>query len=123
MNADNIQSRWGDAVQNFGALLAEIQPFLARASEIPVQTAADLRRDAAGRIRTAEKRLRSLQEAAEDAVESRDQYVRQNAWAAIAGGALVGLAAGVALSHYRRKADPVDRSVGSDPPRTDNPIP
>ena len=121
MNTQNAQSHWRDAVQNFSALLAEIQPFLNRASDVPAQTAADLRRDATARIKTAEKRLQDLQEAAKRTAKSPDRLVRQSPWTAIAGGALLGVAAGVALSHYRSKSAGADGPTGSDAPDLEDP--
>jgi ElaB/YqjD/DUF883 family membrane-anchored ribosome-binding protein len=121
MNTEQTQGRWRDAVQNFSALLAEIQPFLNRASDAPAQTAAALRRDAAGRIKTAEKRLQDLQEAAERTAKSPDRFVRERPWTAIAGGALLGVAAGVVISQYRRKNAVAGGPGGSGAPDRDDP--
>ena len=118
MKTASIQSRWGELLTNFTALLGEVTPFLTEASKMPVAAAADIRRDAEDKFREAEKRLHSLQtsaiDAALDTARSHDRFIRRNAWAAIGGAALLGMAAGIALSRYQSKAPGASDARGSD---------
>lgn len=128
MNTASIQNRWGELLTNFTALLGEVTPFLTEASKIPGAAAADIRRDAEDRFRAAERRLHNLQasavDTALDTARSHDKYIRRNAWAAIGGAALVGVAAGIALSRYHGKAEPgasdTRRSDDSEPSERPN---
>jgi len=101
----NVSAAKAQLVDDFNKVVSDTEALLRAMASVPGEKTAALRSSVEANLSAAKQRVRELQGAAVEkttaAARATDQYVHDNAWAAIGIAAAVGLIIGLVISDRR----------------------
>lgn len=104
-NDSNVSTAKAQLVDDFNKVVSDTEALLRAMASVPGEKTAALRSSVEANLSAAKQRVRELQGAAVEkttaAARATDEYVHDNAWAAIGIAAAVGLIIGLVISDRR----------------------
>ncbi len=104
-NDSNVNAAKDQLMSDFNKVVADTETLLRAMASVPGEKTAALRSSVEANLNAAKQRVRDLQGAAVEkttaAARATDEYVHDNAWAAIGIAAAVGLIIGLVISDRR----------------------
>jgi len=104
-NTSNVYAAKEQLVDDFNKVVGDTESLLRAMASVPGEKTAALRASVEANLSAAKQRVRELQGAAVEkttaAARATDEYVHDNAWAAIGIAAAVGLLVGILISSDR----------------------
>ncbi|MDQ3027657.1 MAG: DUF883 family protein [Pseudomonadota bacterium] len=104
-NDSNVSAAKAQLVDDFNKVVSDTEALLRAMASVPGEKTAALRSSVEANLSAAKQRVRELQGAAVEkttaAARATDEYVHDNAWAAIGIAAAVGLIIGLVISDRR----------------------
>lgn len=104
-NDSNVSAAKSQLVDDFNKVVSDTEALLRAMASVPGEKTAALRSSVEANLSAAKQRVRELQGAAVEkttaAARATDEYVHDNAWAAIGIAAAVGLIIGLVISDRR----------------------
>ena len=104
-NDSNVAAAKAQLVDDFNKVVSDTEALLRALASVPGEKTAALRSSVEANLSAAKQRVRELQGAAVEkstaAARATDEYVHDNAWAAIGIAAAVGLIIGLVISDRR----------------------
>lgn len=104
-NDSNVSAAKAQLVDDFNKVVSDTEALLRALASVPGEKTAALRSSVEANLSAAKQRVRELQGAAVEkttaAARATDEYVHDNAWAAIGIAAAVGLIIGLVISDRR----------------------
>ena len=104
-NDSSVYAAKEQLVQDFNKVVSDTEALLRAMANVPGEKTAELRSSVEANLSAAKQRVRELQGAAVEkttaAARATDEYVHDNAWAAIGIAAAVGLVIGLVIADRR----------------------